>query len=145
MGVTIDFNQQNTQPQNGRRSTPFAGQNTPNGDKPKSQLWLDVGRTVNGTFIKLPLGQGIDTMYPREMRGQNPEFAKQVAAENELLAALQKLGFKFQPGEERTLNLEVRLRRVHTPVEVSRDENEFVIDARSLLAEEPEDDLVAAS
>lgn len=125
---------------------PFGNQTAPNGgDKPKSTVWLDVGRTINGKFVSLPLGQGIDTMYAREVRGQDPDFVKLVNAQNELLAALQKLGMKFEPGEERTLNLEVRLRRVNAQLEVNNRDNEFVIDANSLLAADPvEESLIAA-
>ncbi len=140
--AVLEFNAPAQQPRQAQRSMPFGNQPATyaNGEKPKSQLWLDVGRTINGEFVSLPLGQGIDTMYPREVRGQDETFVKRVNAQNQLLSALQKLGMKFEPGEDRSLNLEVRLRRVNAPLEVTT--NEFIIDPSTLLGD-VEDTLLA--
>jgi hypothetical protein len=132
----LDFTSTTQAPVRNSRQ-PFNGLTQPDGTpKPRAKLWLNIGREVNGRFISLPLGQAIDTMEAGAVRGQNEEYVKQRTAENDLLKALQALGFTFQPGEERKVNLEVRLRRVNDEIVVDQATNEYAIDATTLLAGE---------
>jgi hypothetical protein len=115
---------------------PFAGLNAnaaqnQQGDKPRAQLWLNIGYTAGEgeaqRFISLQPGMSIDTLETRPIRGQNTDFAKVQAAQNELLESLQKLGFNLEPGQEVTLNLEVRMRRVNNAVTVASKDNEYAV------------------
>lgn len=117
------------------RRQPFANLTNPN-DKPKAKVWLNIGYEAGGKFINLPIGLPIDTMDPAEIRGQNVDWVKQRTAQNQLLKALQDLGLKMQPGEERDINLTLRMRRVSEELSVSQEENEYAIDFGSLLAAE---------
>lgn len=100
--------------------------------RPRSKLWLNFGRTINGEFIS-PAGIALDTLEPQEIRSQKVEFVKKITAQNQLLAAIKELGFSFEPGQVETLHLEVQLRRVNEEVVVPKDENEFTIEPSSLL------------
>jgi len=116
---------------------PFATMgNGVEGQRPKAKVWMNIGRDVGGKFISIPLGQPIDTMEPKEIRGQNEEFVKQTMAQNELLKAIQQLGGTLTPGQEVTLNLQVKIRRINEALEITKAENEFAIDASTLLVQE---------
>jgi hypothetical protein len=101
-------------------------------DRPKAKLWVNIGRQIGDKFIS-PFGIPLDNLLPAEIRGQNVDFVKQKTAENQLLEALQKLGMSFTPGQEETLNLEVRIRRTNETIEVKSDENEYSVDINDLL------------
>lgn len=122
---------QNTAP---RQSRPFALVPAVEQERPKAQLWLNVGYERNGKFINLPFGLPIDTMNPAAVRGQNPDWLKQVTAQNALLDMLKKAGMQLEPGQAVTLNLEIQLRRVNETPVVEEDTNEFSIDFSSLIA-----------
>jgi hypothetical protein len=100
--------------------------------RPRSKLWLNVGRTINGEFIS-PLGIALDSLEPQEIRSQSVEFVKKKTAENQLLVALKTLGFSFEPGQVEPIMLEVQLRRVNEELVVQTVENEFAIEPSSLL------------
>lgn len=120
----------------GSRSTPFGNQS--NGqDRARSKLWLNVGYDVNGKFVNLPIGLGIDTMEAAQVRGQNEDFVKLRTAQNELLKALQDLGAKFAPGQEQEINLICKLRRVNEDLEIAKEENEYSVDLASMLLKTP--------
>ncbi|MER9436673.1 hypothetical protein NKJ04_17420 [Mesorhizobium sp. M0618] len=138
--MAIDFNEirNNRNPQAVGRSMPFGNQTDPN-EKPKADRWLNVGyevTTAEGVeFISLPLGQPIDTMDAAKIRGQNVEFVKKISAQNQLLEMLQQL--PLEPGEEQTLNLVVKIRRVNKPVAIAQGQNEFAFNP-ALLLKRPE-------
>lgn len=94
-------------------------------DRVQAKVWMNVGVDVGGEFIALPLGTAIDTMKPEEARGNNPEWLMKVAARNELLEMIQAKGDALEPGEEITLTLEVRLRRVEDKPEIDETSNPF--------------------
>ncbi|AZO48065.1 hypothetical protein [Mesorhizobium sp. M4B.F.Ca.ET.058.02.1.1] len=130
----LDFTAPKTQ-QTSR--TPFAGLTSVGhanyGERPKAKVWLNVGYEKNGKFINLPIGLPIDTMEAGEVRGQNEDWVKQRTAQNELLKALQAMGAAFAPGQEETINLTIKLRRVNEQLEVAKDQNEYSFDPASLL------------
>lgn len=101
--------------------------------KPAAKVWLNVGYEVAGKFINLPLGLPIDTMGEAKVQGQNEDWVKQRNAQNQLLKMLQDLGMSFEPGQEQTINLQVRLRKVNEDKIVAKEDNEYSIDMSSLL------------
>lgn len=120
------------------RRIPFGSMSNPNAtdgaQRPKAKVWLNIGYGANGKFINLPIGLPIDTMEAADVRGQSMEWVKQRTAQNDLLKALQQYGLNLQPGQEQTINLEVRLRRVNDELAVAAGDNEFAIDFSQLFA-----------
>jgi hypothetical protein len=126
MGI-VDFNSNS-------RNMPFGQQTAPNGEeRPKADTWLNVGYVAAGQFINLPMGLPIDTMKEAKVNGQNEDWVKRRKAQNDFLRMIQELGAKLAPGQEQVLNLQVRLRRVHQELDVTKDENEYGIDLASLI------------
>lgn len=133
--LTFNANANNTR-------QPFAnvaGVNSDRQDRPKAQLWLNVGYDMHGKFIQLPNGGiPLDTMAEAELRGQNEDFIKQRTAQNELLKTLVTEGQKLAPGEEVTLNLTLKMRRVNGQLEIAKDKNEYSVpDLGELLIVKP--------
>lgn len=130
MGTSFDFT--------GRGNKPAAATT----EREKSQLWLNVGYTVNLTvpdpatgqpmqvtrFVSLPFGIGVDTQAPLETKHiKDPGFRALQEARNELLKQLQEFGAGLQPGEESPIKLELQLRRVEEPVDATPvDQNPFM-------------------
>lgn len=101
-------------------------------DRPKAQLWLNVGYEINNgeetSFIQLPNGGiPLDTMSELPMRGQNDDFLKRVAAQNDLLKTLVTEGQKLDPGGEVTLNLTIKMRRVNAEKVVDQNSNQYAV------------------
>lgn len=111
---------------------PFRGMTHPT-NKPKSKLWLNVGYERGDKFVNLPLGLAIDTMDPAEIRGQNQDFINLRSAQNELLKHLQAHGMSMTPGEEITVNLTVKLRRVNEEMAPSAEAGELAINPEQLF------------
>jgi hypothetical protein len=110
------------------------------GDKPKAQLWLNVGYHVpvvttqaDGTqvqenrFVSLPVGIAVDTMQMLSETSQNQNFAAFQQARNELLKLLIAAGAGLAEGEDRPIALELQLRRVSAPqAVVPSNVNQFI-------------------
>jgi hypothetical protein len=132
---------------NGRQ--PFANQSGNAQDRPKAQLWLNVGYDIatvdpetgkpNTTFIQLPNGGiPLDTMQEAVMRGQNDDFLKKLTAQNDLLKTLIAEGGKLAPGGEVTLNLTIKMRRVNGERVIDTKANEYAVpDLASRLIAKP--------
>lgn len=121
------------------RATPFG---TTAEERPRSQLWLNIGYETNGKFISLPFGLPLDNMNEADTRSQNSDYVKQQMAKNALLAQLKAAGAGLQPGQEVTVNLELRLRRVNDDLAISSNENEYAVDFTGLLSSVPAPALV---
>ena len=102
--------------------------------KPKATLWLNAGYTttvvVDGVeeerFVNLPMGMPVDTMELLPTNSRNAEFAQFRMAQNDLLNQIMELGKSLAPGEAKTINLELQLRRVNEDVApVPNGENPF--------------------
>ena len=102
--------------------------------KPKATIWLNAGYTttvvVDGVqeerFVNLPMGMPVDTMELLPTNSRNAEFAQFRMAQNDLLNQIMELGKSFAPGEAKTINLELQLRRVNEDVApVPNGENPF--------------------
>lgn len=132
----LDFNATTNAPTRNQRQTPFnnlSGADA-NANRPKAQVWLNIGYEAGGKFINLPIGLPVDTMEPAALQGQNPDWLKQRSAQNGLLEGLKKLGLSLQPGEEQQIQLQVRIRRVSEAAQaVAAEENEYALDFSQLL------------
>jgi hypothetical protein len=105
------------------------------GNKPKAQYWLNVGYSVDvqteagveQRFVSLPTGIPLDTQEVLPTNSSNVDFAQFQAARNDLHDQIMALAGDLEPGEERTLKLEIQLRRVKVdkPVEMG-ESNVFV-------------------
>jgi hypothetical protein len=102
-------------------------------DRPKSQYWLNLGYTSDvededGSmrFVSLPIGIPLDNQERLPTNSRNQEFAAFQSARNDLLDQIQEVAKSLEPGEYRTLNLEIQLRRVNDDApEISADANPF--------------------
>lgn len=111
----VDFSKMAAAPANASTAAPAAQ------DKPKAQVWLNVGMTVpiqneNGEVeeisITLPLGIPIDTQESAEMTN-SAKMNQLRQAKNYLLETLQEAGKALKPGESEPVNgLELSLFRV---------------------------------
>lgn len=110
-------------------------------DRPKAQLWLNIGYEVDvevrdpetgvshpeSRFISLPMGMPLDTMEKLPTNSSNQEFAALQAARNALLDQLLAKANTVAPGESVTINLQVSLRRVRDEAApIAAAENPFV-------------------
>ena len=91
-------------------------------DRPKAQLWLNIGYTVQvldeagntvDKFVNLPMGLPLDTMEEVATNSSNQNYAALQVAKNDLLKQLIAAGADLPSGEERIVKLEVQLRRVN--------------------------------
>lgn len=98
-------------------------------ERPKTQVWLNIGYEQNGKFINLPVGIPLDTTEPLAVSGQNEEWVKFQTARNGFLEFLQKYGAKMEPGAEEAISgLTIKIKRVAGPMSVDKDDNEFASD-----------------
>lgn len=113
-------------------AAPAGGGNAP--ARPKATMWLNVGYSttvlVDGVeeerFVNLPLGMPVDTMELLPVNSRNQEFAQFRMAQNDLLNQIVEFGKTLKPGEAKTLNLELQLRRVNDDVApVATGDNPF--------------------
>lgn len=85
-------------------------------DKPKSQLWINVGYTqvVDGVnvFVSIPMGIPLDSVKELVTNTRNTEFNLLNQARNQLLADILAASEDLEAGEDHTLELEVQLRRI---------------------------------
>ena len=85
-------------------------------DKPKSQLWVNVGYTqvVNGVdvFVSVPMGIPLESVKELVTNTRNVEFNQLNQARNQLLADILAASEDLEPGQDHTLELEVQVRRI---------------------------------
>lgn len=107
----------------------------PNGasnKKTQAQSYLNIGVGVGDNFISIPIGVGVDTQSPLEIRGQNAEWNAKAAAMNKLLEKLQKLAEGLEPGEEvmlPQLSVQLRKRKDAAQVDDAHNEHMAIVDA----------------
>lgn len=102
-------------------------------NKPKADVWLNVGYTVevdvleNGVtskesrFVSLPFGIAFDTMELLNTNSQNVGFSAFQAARNDLHGQIMQVAKTMAPGEEKIIGgiaggLQIQLRRVAAPI-----------------------------
>ena len=85
-------------------------------DKPKSQLWVNVGYTqvVNGVdvFVSIPMGIPLESVKELVTNTRNVEFNQLNQARNQLLADILAASEDLEAGESHVLELEVQVRRI---------------------------------
>jgi hypothetical protein len=90
-------------------------------EKVPAKYWLNIGYDIDvqaedGTmttkFVPIPVGAALDTQKPLDVSSKNEGFSAFQQARNDLLTQLIELGATFKPGQEETINLIVKLRRV---------------------------------
>ena len=94
-----------------------------NEQRDPTQVWMNIGYDVDGKFVNLPLGLGIDTMEPVRISGQDADWLNLSHARNDLLKEIQEAAAELEPGEEMELPLVVKIRRINTSVEVNSESN----------------------
>ena len=102
------------------KNAPVAGV-TVTEDKPKSQLWVNIGYTiqVNGedVFVSIPMGIPVDSVKELPTNTRNQDFNLLNQARNQLLADIAAASEDLEAGESHVLELEVQLRRVDKEVD----------------------------
>ena len=126
---------------NANNNAAAATKNKPADDRPKAQVWLNIGYDVEvevrdpqtgamhteTRFISLPVGIPLDTMDKLPTNSSNQEFAALQAARNSLLDQLIAKANSVSPGESVNVNLQVNLRRVRDETApIAAAENPFV-------------------
>lgn len=111
MGILDQLNSNGTAKTEARTAR-SGGNNANRSDLPKAKFWMNVGYEVDGRFVNIPLGIPLDTQEPLRTDTNNEEFNELRASQNELLEDLMAEAEKMQPGEERIVPLQIRLRRV---------------------------------
>lgn len=98
--------------------------------KTQAQVYLNPGfhsqdpQTGEMVFISIPVGIGIDTQKPLDIKGQNEEWNAKARAMNALLEKLQRVGAGLEPGEEVELpQLTLQMRRRKPAAETSDENN----------------------
>lgn len=91
-------------------------------DRPQAELWINIGYTSDiqddqgqPYFISLAQGIPLDSLEELPTNSRNDKFAAFNAARNDLQQQLMQFAEQLQPGEARTIQLEVQLRRKNAP------------------------------
>ena len=113
--MSIDF-----QKTFGQNSNNVKGNNSNNEERPKAQFWLNIGydsgiedQDGKSKFVSLPTGIPLDTQEALPTNSRNRDFAAFQSARNDLLQQIMDVAKTLEPGEERTLNLTIQLRRIN--------------------------------
>lgn len=90
-------------------------------EKVKSQLWVNVGYSieVNGeqVFVSIPMGIPVDSVKELPTNTRNTDFNLLNQARNQLLADIASASEDLESGESHVLELEVQLRRIDKEVD----------------------------
>lgn len=90
-------------------------------EKVKSQLWVNVGYSieVNGeqVFVSIPMGIPVDSVKELPTNTRNTDFNLLNQARNQLLADIASAAEDLESGESHVLELEVQLRRIDKEVD----------------------------
>ena len=98
------------------KNAPKASTATVVEDKPKSQLWVNVGYSIEvdgvNVFVSIPMGIPVDSIKELPTNTRNAEFNMLNQARNQLLADIASAAEDLESGESHVLELEVQLRRI---------------------------------
>lgn len=85
-------------------------------EKVKSQLWINVGYSIEvegeSVFVSIPMGIPVDSIKELPTNTRNTEFNMLNQARNQLLADIASAAEDLEAGESHVLELEVQLRRI---------------------------------
>ena len=112
--------------------------NVSNDDRPKAQLWLNIGYQTDIAdedgklkFVSLPVGIPLDTQEPLPTNSKSDEFRAFQSARNDLMTQMINVGKSLGPGEEKIIalgdsGLSIQIRRVsEEAAAVPSDQNQF--------------------
>lgn len=111
--------------------------NNTTADKPKAQLWINLGYTKTvikdgievDEFVSLPQGIPVDTMDLKPATSRNDDFRNRELAQNALLKKIMERAATLAPGEDTLIKLEIQLRRVNADVvPTNDDQNQYIAD-----------------
>ena len=118
---------------------PKQGNSNANDDRPKAQLWLNIGYQTDVEdeegklkFVSLPVGIPLDTQEPLPTNSKSQDFRAFQTARNDLMNQMIDIGKSLAPGEEKIIalgesGLSVQIRRVSEEAEaIPADQNQFV-------------------
>lgn len=107
-------------------------------DRPKAQLWLNIGYQTDIEdeegklkFVSLPVGIPLDTQEPLPTNSKSLDFRAFQTARNDLMAQMIEVGKSLEPGEEKIIacgdsGLALQIRRVsEEAAAVPADQNQF--------------------
>lgn len=98
------------------KNAPKASTATVVEEKVKSQLWVNVGYSIEvegeQVFVSIPMGIPVDSIKELPTNTRNAEFNMLNQARNQLLADIASASEDLEPGESHVLELEVQLRRI---------------------------------
>ena len=90
-------------------------------EKVKSQLWVNVGYSIEvegeQVFVSIPMGIPVDSIKELPTNTRNAEFNLLNQARNQLLADITAGSEDLEAGESHVLELEVQLRRIDKEVD----------------------------
>lgn len=90
-------------------------------EKVKSQLWVNVGYSIEvdgvNVFVSIPMGIPVDSIKELPTNTRNAEFNLLNQARNQLLADITAGSEDLEAGESHVLELEVQLRRIDKEVD----------------------------
>ena len=85
-------------------------------EKVKSQLWVNVGYSIEvdgvNVFVSIPMGIPVDSIKELPTNTRNAEYNLLNQARNQLLADIASAAEDLESGESHVLELEVQLRRI---------------------------------
>ena len=98
------------------KNAPKASTTTIVEEKVKSQLWVNVGYSIEvegeQVFVSIPMGIPVDSIKELPTNTRNAEFNMLNQARNQLLADIVAASEDLESGESHVLELEVQLRRI---------------------------------
>ncbi len=98
------------------KNAPKASTTTIVEDKVKSQLWVNVGYSIEVEgeliFVSIPMGIPVDSIKELPTNTRNAEYNLLNQARNQLLADITAGAEDLESGESHILELEVQLRRI---------------------------------
>ena len=90
-------------------------------EKVKSQLWINVGYSIEvegeSVFVSVPMGIPVDSIKELPVNTRNAEYNLLNQARNQLLAEILAGSEDLEAGESHVLELEVQLRRIDKEVD----------------------------
>ena len=103
------------------KNAPKASTATVVEEKVKSQLWVNVGYSIEvegeQVFVSIPMGIPVDSIKELPTNTRNAEFNMLNQARNQLLADITSASEDLESGESHVLELEVQLRRIDKEVD----------------------------
>lgn len=125
-----------------RAAASTSGNNNSHSDQVPAKYWMNTGYTSEVTndegqpesvFVSLRQGVPLDNIESFDLtKIRNPKMASLRAAQNDLHDQLMEVAEGLAPGEAKTINIEVEIRRVNEAVEAPAAKDNTLIRKLSL-------------